>query len=262
MSDEHAQYMLERVRLESDKLRQRAQSDEMQRNTALFIANMRERSAERLQDRKEALTQEGWRRDDERRRLDDELKRLEMASQVLAERVRGENARELATHNANLEVQGKIYDIFIDDIKSGRELSTTIITKFSDFLQTAALKLIEAKIQMKIMDRQHRNDMAKMEREHDNALEVDRLRLENDLLRAEKAHEQAMGRENAQRQQETFLAVIQSRLRNEEVSHAEIIRLIVRMIEGARAGGNAKDAEKWAADCFDEWERERQKERT
>ena len=246
MSDDNNFYMYERIRLETEKLRQRAQSDEMRRDTAFFLAGMKERAAERIQDRKEALTREGWLRDDERRRLDDEIKRLEMASQVMAERIKGENAIALATHNANIAVQQQVYGIHFDNIRGNRDENCAITAKFLELYKSIAQEIINDIIQT---DR--RND------EFDKTLELERVKLEYDLIRAERAHEHAIGRENAQRQQETFLAVLQSRLRNEEVSHAEIVRLIVRMIEGARAGGNAKDAEKWAADCFDEWERER-----
>lgn len=49
------------------------------------------------------------------------------------------------------------------------------------------------------------------------------------------------------------LAKLESRLRKDELTHAEYTRLTVRQIEGA----NDRDAKKWAFEYLDEWERER-----
>lgn len=70
---------------------------------------------------------------------------------------------------------------------------------------------------------------------------------------ATEAREQEERNREKQRRHEMRMAMLQSGLRIDEITKTEFIKLVLRAMEGA----NEPDAQKWASDCFDEWERER-----
>lgn len=73
--------------------------------------------------------------------------------------------------------------------------------------------------------------------------------------------EQEETRRENERRHEIRMAILQSGLKIDEMTKAEFIRYVLRMMEGITGNAHERDAQKWASDCFDEWERERARKR-
>lgn len=69
--------------------------------------------------------------------------------------------------------------------------------------------------------------------------------------------EQEEARRENERRHEIRMAILQSGLKIDEMTKTEFIRYVLRMMEGITGNTHERDAQKWASDCFDEWERER-----
>ena len=122
-------YQQQRLFLEGEKISQREKLEQMKRDAAERIAQMRENSrrqiAEATQDRREALTREGWRREDERREQDNARRHDEIDGQIACERIKADGAIDLATHQANLAIQGKHLGNVFDELGSRRKIAET-----------------------------------------------------------------------------------------------------------------------------------------
>lgn len=226
-----------------DNMRFKREMADRAENLKVSIETARYNLAHSLQTRKENAAREDR---EEKQAHDARIAALKARSDQQVELTRGSNAESLATLQANLGLQTRIIGDGLDEIDHGRKLAEIGHGALADAFRAVVGAMA-----------QNYADKRRSEREHGQALELENQRLENDLLRAQMAHEHAVGREEAQRQHDIFVAVLQSRLRNEEVTHAEIIRLIVRMTEGANFRANDRDAKKWASECLDEWEMER-----
>lgn len=108
--------------------------------------------------------------------------------------------------------------------------------------------MARAAMQIRLTREQTQADMLRSDQAHAHALELERVKLENDLLSAEIEHGRTKGRDEAQRTHELIMAHLQSRLRDGEVTHAEITRLVIRLTERAMSTPETprpEDVAKW-----------------
>jgi hypothetical protein len=123
MTNDLSKIAEQRLQVERDKLSHRITSDDSQRNTALYIAHMKERGEERREDRREAFKREEWNREDQRHRE-------QIEADKAIEQTKGENERDLALLNADISHIDKLDDIYFSNISGNRDVDDRIVGDF------------------------------------------------------------------------------------------------------------------------------------